>query len=79
MIIVFLIAADAYGQAAREFNWIPSGNLDVGNLKSENGSSYRSVGDIVRSDIIYPDGTRAGDQTCRRTMEEAFIAAAIYE
>ena len=66
-----LVAAPAFGQAAREFNWLPSGTIDVGNLESENGSNYRSVGDIIQADLAYRDGVRP-DARGRRTTEETF-------
>lgn len=66
-----LVAASAFGQAAREFNWLPSGTIDVGNLESENGSNYRSVGDIIQADLAYRDGVRP-DARGRRTTEEIF-------
>ncbi len=67
-----VLSATAFGQATKEFNWIPSGNLDVGNLESENDSNYRSVGDIVNADLTYADGTRPPDRAARRTTAEIF-------
>jgi hypothetical protein len=62
----------AYGQASREFNWTPSGTIDVGNLESENAASYRSVGDIIEAPLAYSDGMRP-DGHGRRTNEEIFV------
>ena len=71
--VIFCIAAGvADGQARREFNWIPSGNLDVGDIESENDSDYRSVGEIVDTGLVYSDGTRAGDRKGRSTNTEEF-------
>ncbi len=66
------LSATAFGQPTKEFNWVPSGNLDVGNLGSENDSNYRSVGDIVNANLIYADSTRPPDHAARRTTEELF-------
>ncbi len=64
-----LLATTAFGQAACEFNWLPSGSIDIGNLESENASDYRSVGDIVEAHLAYSDGVRP-DAHGRRTTEE---------
>jgi tetratricopeptide (TPR) repeat protein len=66
-----LVAACAFGQASREFNWLPSGSIAVGNLGSEDGSDYRSVGEIIESHLAYSDGVRP-DPKGRRTTEETF-------
>jgi len=67
-----LVATVAFGQATKEFNWIPSGNLDVGDLKSENTTDYRSTGKIIRPNLTYADGTRPANTAGRRTTEETF-------
>ena len=66
-----LVTAAAFGQASREFNWLPSGSINVGNLESENDSSYRSVGEIIESHRAYSDGVRPSPKG-RRTTEETF-------
>ena len=71
-VCICLVATAAFGQATKEFNWIPSGNLDVGNLESENDSNYRSVGEIIRSNLVYADATRPPDHAARRTTAEIF-------
>ncbi|GAF72553.1 unnamed protein product, partial [marine sediment metagenome] len=72
LVAAVLSATAAFGQATKEFNWIPSGNLDVGNLESENDSNYRSVGEIIRQNLTYADATRPPDHAARRTTEELF-------
>jgi hypothetical protein len=58
--------------ALSEFNWIPSGSIDVGNLDSENDSNYRSTGEIVNARLLYADGTVSTSKLGRRTTEEIF-------
>ncbi len=72
VILFCLIAALAHAQTSREFNWIPSGNLDIGDLVSENESDYRGMGDRIQTGLVYSDGTRPGDRFCRRTTAEMF-------
>ena len=71
-IFLCLIAASADGQATREFNWIPSGSLDIGNIESENESDYRSMGEIVTTPLVCSDKTRLGDNLGRRSTAEMF-------
>ncbi|MBN1917349.1 MAG: hypothetical protein JW889_05525 [Verrucomicrobia bacterium] len=66
-----LMTASAFGQASREFNWLPSGRIDVGNLESENAANYRSIGEIIEAPLTYTDGVRP-DAKGRRTTEETF-------
>ena len=71
-VLLCLVAAFANGQATREFNWIPSGNLDIGNIESENESDYRGTGEIIQTSLAYSDGMRAGGNLGRRTRTETF-------
>ena len=71
-IFLLIFTAVAVGQAPREFNWVPSGKIDVGDLQSENDSDYRSVGEIISSELTYSDGTRYADKNGRRSDVEVF-------
>ncbi len=67
-----LLPATLLGQAISEFNWVPSGNLDVGDLDSENDSNYRATGEIIGTKLAYTDGIRPPNRAGRRTTEEMF-------
>lgn len=69
---VYLMTTSAFSQAVSEFNWVPSGNIDVGVLDSENDSDYRSTGDIITVNLPYADGTRPTSRAGRRTTKEVF-------
>jgi tetratricopeptide (TPR) repeat protein len=71
-LVVLAVTAIAYGQATKEFNWIPSGTLDVGNLESENASDYRGAGEPIRIELPYREGTPNVPDSGRKLSEELF-------
>ena len=70
--VVLTLTAIAYGQATKEFNWIPSGTLDVGNTESENESNYRGTGELIRFELPYREGTPNVSDSGLRLNEETF-------
>jgi len=62
----------ARGQASREFDWIPSGTIAVGDEGSEADSGYRSDAPTpIRTELRYPSG-RQVLATGRPAREETF-------
>jgi hypothetical protein len=61
---ICLLQTAAFGQAISEFNWVPSGSLDVGVLDSENDSDYRGTGEVIPARLAYTDGIREQPKRC---------------
>ena len=72
LIYLCLFSTSVFGMAVSEFDWVPSGSIDVGILDSENDSNYRSTGEIINSRSPYADGTIPTSKVGRRTTEEVF-------
>jgi len=79
LLVLGAVAAQARGQAWLEFNWIPSGEVRVGDERSEADSLYRSdAGAIVRTELPYASGVKVA-ATGRQVREESFrIRVATY-
>ena len=69
---VGLLADAAPGQASREFNWIPSGKIAVGDDASETAALYRSdASAVVRTELAYLSGRKVAC-TGRQVRDESF-------
>jgi hypothetical protein len=73
LIAVIGAMADAgLGQAAREFDWIPSGRIAVGDDASETAALYRSdASAVVRTELPYQSGRKVAC-TGRQVRQESF-------
>jgi hypothetical protein len=69
----FLVAVSgAWGQAPREFDWIPSGKIAVGDERSEAAAAYRGdASAVVRVELPYLSGRKVA-ATARQAKEESF-------
>ncbi len=71
--VLALAAACACGQASREFNWIPSGEIRVGDPESEAASFYQSdAPEVVRQELAYASGRKVA-ATGRQVRQERFL------
>jgi len=68
----FLLASPARGQAAREFDWIPSGSIAVGDERSEAAARYWSDATAAtRVELPYASGRKVA-ATAREVKLERF-------
>ena len=66
------LASVAWAQASREFNWIPSGKIAVGDERSEAAAAYHSDAEkATRIELPYLGGRRVA-ATARQVKQESF-------
>ena len=71
-VVLLVVPSLARGQASREFNWIPSGKIVVGDERSESEAGYRcDAAAAIRTDLAYASGRKAPSPG-RQVREEGF-------
>jgi hypothetical protein len=77
--VLAALAACACGQASKEFNWIPSGEIRVGESESEAASFYQAdAPEVVRQDLAYASGRKVAATGRQVRLERFLVRIATY-
>jgi hypothetical protein len=71
-IALTLVLAGVAGAVEREFNWVPSGVINVGDRASEAASKYEASGDVQTANLAYK-GEKPQGLTGRLVATERFV------